>query len=143
MKNSLASTETVKNILESKGVKPSFQRISVLKYLLRENNHPSVDTIYKSLVPDIPTLSRTTVYNTLKLLSEKEVIATLTISDTDLRFDFISEPHDHFQCKQCGTIYDVQAGANLEEVKSINGHRVQEVQLHMKGICNQCLDKLN
>ena len=143
MKNSHASTETVKNILESKGVKPSFQRISVLKYILQENNHPSVDTIYKSLVPDIPTLSRTTVYNTLKLLSEKEVISALTINDSDLRYDFISEPHDHFQCKTCGKIYDIKAGANLSSLEVIDGHKIQEMQLHMKGTCKQCLEKLN
>ena len=29
-------------------------------------NHPTVETIYKELIDEIPTLSKTTVYNTLK-----------------------------------------------------------------------------
>ncbi len=143
VKNENTSTENVKNLLVEKGVKPSFQRISVLKYLLRENNHPSVDTIYKNLVPYIPTLSRTTVYNTLKLLSEKEVISTLTINDTDLRYDFINEPHDHFQCKTCNAIFDVKVGVDISGLKSIDGHQIQEIQLHMKGVCRQCLKEKN
>ncbi|KAA3620230.1 MAG: transcriptional repressor [Calditrichaeota bacterium] len=137
------SIENVKNLLEAKGVKPSFQRISVLKYLLQENNHPSVDTIYKNLVSQIPTLSRTTVYNTLKLLSEKEVISTLSISNTDLRFDFVGEPHDHFQCNTCGKIYDIYEISDFSELKTVDGHQVQEMQLHLKGTCNRCLESLN
>ncbi|MCA9732260.1 MAG: transcriptional repressor [Deferribacteres bacterium] len=143
MKNSPISIETVKNLLEAKGVKPSFQRISVLKYMLQKKNHPSVDMIYQNLITQIPTLSRTTIYNTLKLLNKKRVIASLSISDTELRYDYISDPHDHFLCKQCGQIFDIDALTEAMEPKEINGHDVHEVQVNAKGICSSCRAKMN
>ena len=41
--------------------------------------HPTVDEIYQALVDHIPTLSKTTVYNTLRLLMEHGVVRMLTI----------------------------------------------------------------
>ena len=53
--------------LEEHDVKPSVQRIAVMDYLMTHRTHPTVDEIYHALEKQIPTLSKTTVYNTLKL----------------------------------------------------------------------------
>lgn len=39
-------------------------------YLLKNHTHPTVDEVYVALCKVIPTLSKTTVYNTLRLFSE-------------------------------------------------------------------------
>jgi len=54
--------------LYKKDIKPSYQRIKIFEYLYHEMNHPTADVIFKNLVNDIPTLSKTTVYNTLKIV---------------------------------------------------------------------------
>ena len=56
--------------LISYNIKPSVQRIAIMDYLLAHKTHPSIDEIYLALCKDIPTLSKTTVYNTLKLFVE-------------------------------------------------------------------------
>ncbi len=135
----IISTEKLKNILQAKGVKPSFQRISVLKYIVEQKNHPSVDTIYASLIEMIPTLSRTTIYNTLNLLTEKDIITALTISDTEIRYDYVEFDHAHFQCKACGNIFDLDIVCETCKSESIGGHKILEKQVHLKGICINCL----
>ena len=45
------------------------QRIAIMEYLMDNPIHPSADDIYTALSPSMPTLSKTTVYNTLKLFS--------------------------------------------------------------------------
>ena len=55
--------------LQNHNIKPSVQRIAIMNYLIEHRTHPTVDEIYTALSPSIPTLSKTTVYNTLKLLS--------------------------------------------------------------------------
>ena len=134
------STEVLKNLLSSKGVKPSFQRLSVLKYLMDKKGHPSVDTIYQSLLPEIPTLSRTTVYNTLNLLTEREVVTALTIDDTEVRYDYIEEPHSHFQCLNCSRIIDIGLNSDIYSIESLDGHKVFEAQINFKGVCKNCLN---
>ena len=60
-----------KDILIENNIKLSIQRVEILNYLLLAKNHPSVDMIYLSLSNKIPTLSKTTIYNTLKLFVKK------------------------------------------------------------------------
>ena len=62
-------------------IKPSMQRIAIMEYLMEHPIHPSADDIYTALSPSMPTLSKTTVYNTLKLFSDnlkKDDVLTVT-----------------------------------------------------------------
>ena len=68
-------------------IKPSVQRIAIMDYLLKHHTHPRIDEIYMALCPDIPTLSKTTVYNTLKLFVEHGAARMLTIDERNACFD--------------------------------------------------------
>ena len=63
--------EAIIQKLSAHNIKPSLQRLAIYSYLLEKKNHPTVDMIYSDLHPSMPTLSKTTVYNTLKLFIEK------------------------------------------------------------------------
>ena len=69
-------------------IKPSMQRIAIMEYLMEHPIHPSADDIYTALSPSMPTLSKTTVYNTLKLFSEQGAALMLTIDEKNMRFSF-------------------------------------------------------
>ena len=94
--------------LVSHNIRPSAQRISIMGYLLTHRTHPTVDAIYNDLVKNMPTLSKTTIYNTLKLLEEHDAIIELTIDKKTAHYDGMTEPHSHFTCKSCGKIIDMQ-----------------------------------
>ena len=87
--------------LQTHNIKPSVQRIAIMNYLMEHHTHPTVDEIYTALSPSIPTLSKTTVYNTLKLLSEQGAAQTLTIDERNTCYDADTNPHAHFLCKRC------------------------------------------
>ena len=129
-------------ILEQHNIKPSVQRISILGYLMEHHTHPTVDEIYTALAPAIPTLSKTTVYNTLKILTGHGAALTLTIDDKYTCYDACTHPHAHFLCKSCGKVYDVmqQQDAMYSKDVCIEGFEVQEVHHYYKGICKQCLN---
>lgn len=88
-------------------IKPSVQRLAIMDYLLSHRIHPSVDTIYLALAKKYPTLSRTTVYNTLKLFVENGAAQMLTIDEKNVNFDSDLSLHSHFLCKECGRIFDL------------------------------------
>ena len=52
------------------GIKPYYNRMAVLEYLMAHPTHPTVDEIYEGLRGSMPTLSKTTVYNALRLMVE-------------------------------------------------------------------------
>ena len=131
--------------LQQYGIKPSVQRIAIMEYLLAHMTHPSIDEIYIALHPQIPTLSKTTVYNTLKLFVEQGAANMLTIDEKNACFDSLTKMHAHFQCKKCGAIYDIPSGSSPEyiEEKALanGGFTVSEVHRYYKGICPKCQSK--
>ena len=63
--------------LQKNGITPSHQRVMILKYLVENQCHPSVDQIFNALRDSIPTLSKATVYNTLNLFIEARLVRIL------------------------------------------------------------------
>ncbi len=133
----------VADILHRHHVPPSIQRITILKYLIEHPTHPNVDKIYTSLNHELPTLSRTTVYNTLKLLSDHKIVRTLTIDERNNCYDADVRPHAHFLCRRCGRIYDLgyTGGCDICNVGDRDGFHIEEAQLYYKGICRSCREE--
>ncbi|MGE0560725.1 MAG: Fur family transcriptional regulator [Flavobacteriales bacterium] len=128
----------IPNYLSENEIKPSYQRIKIFEYLYKEMNHPTVDVIYKTLAPEIPTLSKTTVYNTLKLFVDKGITSTVTIENNEVRYDAIVEHHGHFKCNICGKIVDIPLDfekLNLNELKDVS---IEKTHVHLIGKCNKC-----
>ena len=129
-----------KEVLESYGVKPSLQRMAVMQYLLDHSTHPTVEEIYSQLYPVMPTLSKTTIYNTLKLLVEKKAALMLTIDDRNTCFDGDVSLHTHFLCRKCGRVYDLPfTGDASALMKQETGHKIEEMQIYYHGVCEECL----
>ena len=131
----------IREFLEAKGIQPSFHRIKIYEYLLSKRNHPSVDEIYQELYNQIPTLSKTTIYNTLNLFAEKGLVTVLTIDGKETRYDAITESHAHFKCILCGRVYDVDVESDIFKIDNVDGHEVQEAHLYFKGVCKNCQNK--
>ncbi len=127
-----------KDILIKNGISPSFQRLQIYSYLKKNNIHPTANTIFTELKKQIPTLSKTTVYNVLKLLASKNLIREVKIEDNELRFDAILQEHGHFKCSECGKVKDVFYDKEfIEFVEKRN--KIIDIQFNIIGVCEDCL----
>ncbi|MCK4901966.1 MAG: transcriptional repressor [Thermoplasmatales archaeon] len=130
-------------ILKENSLKVTPQRLIVLKYLGEHFTHPTTDEIYQDLKANSPSLSKTTVYNVLEVLEKNGIIQSITISRSELRYDFKHGMHHHFLCKKCGRITDIDVECpNLGKMLEC-GHNVEEVHGYFKGICKKCMKKEN
>lgn len=121
------------------GIKPSVQRLAIMRYLLTHPSHPTVEDVYAALVPEVPTLSRTTVYNTLRMFSEKNAAQMITIDEHHVCYDGDVTKHAHFYCKTCNRIIDVFDKVSFPPVpRNIVGNEVDDVQFYFKGTCAEC-----
>ena len=127
--------------LLSFGIKPSVQRIAIMDYLMTHRTHPAIDEIYLALCEEIPTLSKTTVYNTLKLFVEHGAAQMLTIDERNTCYDADIQLHAHFLCKKCGKIFDLPASIEQTKVSVMDeeGFKVEEIHQYFKGYCPSCL----
>lgn len=129
--------------LREKGIKPSYQRKRIYEYLIDNRIHPTVNEVYNDLIKDIPVLSKATVYNTMKLFREKDLIDVIPIEGNEARFDLKDQrPHGHFKCDVCGNVFDVTLDIEPEEMmKDLSGFKVKEQNLNFRGICKYCNSK--
>ena len=135
------NSQYIKRILQTKGLKPTYQRLRVMEYLEKHEIHPTAEMIYRALVREIPTISKTTIYNTLNALLLKGLIHSITITGTETRYDYHQLPHHHFLCTHCGKILDIAVECPYLARKEVSGHRIEELHGYFKGICKECLKK--
>lgn len=132
-------------LLKENNLKVTPQRIKILKFLDNHRTHPTADEIYSSLKKEIPSLSKTTVYNSLDTLRDHRLIQSLSICESEHRYEFQQEMHHHFLCTKCGRIYDIDFKCpNIKQIRSeieSSGHHIDEVHGYFRGICKNCLQK--
>lgn len=120
-------------------IKPSVQRTAVMDYLMNNKTHPTIDEIYSALSPFMPTLSKTTIYNTLNLFVEKGAVLQLAIDEKNARYDADVSNHAHFMCKSCGKVYDLfDLNKELFTKPALEGFDIQTVEISYSGICGAC-----
>ena len=135
--------QEISNKLIQKNIKPSYQRIRILDYMANNLDHPTAERIYNDLLPEIPTLSKTTVYNSLRLFIEAGILQAVNLGDHETHYDYIVEDHGHFKCIHCGIIYDFTLGDDVFKNNYLIGFKVKEKYVYCKGICPKCLDNKN
>ena len=133
------SADTLMNIFKERNVRPSYTRMRIMEYLVTNRSHPTADEIYGSLVGEIPTLSKTTVYNSLNAFVEAGLARVITIEDNEARFDADVSDHGHFKCDKCGRIYDFPADMAGLHSKALSGFKVSQRDVYFKGVCPRCL----
>lgn len=133
-------TKLITEILGEKSIKPSYARIQIYKYLENFRSHPTVDEIYMYLLDEIPTLSKTTVYNTLNLFEEKKLVKVLSLDNLEKRYEIIDGDHIHFRCTICDKIYDIPYEEKSYLPAGYENFSVSEKHIFLKGICENCKD---
>lgn len=125
-------------LLIKSDINVSYQRMKIMEYLIGNENHPTVVDIYNDLKEEIPTFSKATVYNTMKLFEEKNLVQSISIKEEEVCFDPNISFHGHFLCKECGEIYDFPVVINdLEKIYEEN-FKIDNAHYYLKGTCPSC-----
>ena len=123
---------------KSLGLKLTPQRLAILEYLENNRSHPSAEDIYNALKPHFPSMSFATVYNTLEILVEKGLIKEICVESTKKRFDTYTQPHNHFFCKNCKKVIDIEKNEDIAIPKKLKNCEVKETQIMFLGLCPEC-----
>jgi Fe2+ or Zn2+ uptake regulation protein len=133
------SITSLKEYLIQNGINPSFQRLKIYEYLSNSTTHPTVDMIFNELTKEIPTLSKTTVYNTMNLFQDNGIVIGLTIESNEVRYDPDTSDHAHFKCFKCGGLFDIPIDGFIRYQDIAREHEVKERHIYLKGTCKDCL----
>lgn len=138
--------ERIKKQLHSKGYKLTPQREATLTILLeREEDHLSAEEVFLLVKERAPEIGLATVYRTLELLSELQVVDKINFGDGVSRYDLRKEGMDHFHhhlvCMECGSVEEIIEDLLTDIEKKVEDEwkfEVKDHRLTFHGICEKC-----
>jgi Fur family transcriptional regulator, iron response regulator len=109
----LLTGETLAAHLASHGVTPTSQRLKIAEVLFRKPQHLSAEQIMLAVNRQQPKVSKATVYNTLKLFSDKGLVREVIVDPARVFYDPTVGTHHHFYNADTGELTDIES----EQVK--------------------------
>jgi Fur family transcriptional regulator, iron response regulator len=103
--------EVVAERLRARGIVPTHQRIEIAFVLLERCEHLSADQILALVNARHAETSKATVYNTLRLFLDKQLIRELIVDPSRVFYDPNTTPHHHFYDVVTGQLTDIPADA--------------------------------
>lgn len=122
----------------------SKQREAIKEYLLSTTSHPTAETVYAHIQEQFPNISLGTVYRNLNFLVEHGEAQRLDMGDEHDHYDGNAAPHNHFYCRHCHRVLDLQMDsidhidliANAGFDGLIEGHTI-----YFTGLCPNCINQ--
>lgn len=96
----------IKQILRSRGLKATKQRMIIFEILKNSTEHPSAEMITKQLKKRGETMSLATVYNVIDTLEKHKLIMRVASCDDCMRFDANTKFHVHYKNTATGEVID-------------------------------------
>lgn len=129
--------------LRASGVKLTPQRRAICQWLANNDTHPSAASVYEALHEQLPGMSLATVYNTLTLLHELDLIHEVArAADGSVRYDPNTRPHLNLICTECGRILDQPVPTahleTLHQIAGTSGFHIVDANIAVHGVCQQC-----
>lgn len=137
--------EDLVSSLREEGFRITPQRVAILDYLLKTDEHPSAEFIHKIIKKKYPMVSLSTVYKTLDLLKEKKLVTEIEV-EGEARFDAHTDAHINLVCMKCGKIDDLDEDS-LDEIQTRAAKKskylILQGNFELIGYCNNCKTEFN
>lgn len=141
--------EQFKSLLKQHGLKVTTQRVAILEVLNnRPGKHLTAEEIYDYVKKKYPDIGIATVYRTIQMLSELNLIDKLNLGDGLVRYEISKKGkeetchhHHHLICLDCGNIYAFQDDLleTLEDrIRITMGFEVVDHEVKLYGHCKKC-----
>jgi Fur family ferric uptake transcriptional regulator len=137
--------EGIQSSLKKKGVRLTRQRRILLELIDRSGRHLDAEHLYQLAKERDPKINRVTVYRTLKLLKEGQLVDELDLMHYDGDQHYyetrMKQEHAHVVCLRCGKVEEFY-GEPLQrlrrQVESHFGFQVLVARTEVGGYCAHC-----
>lgn len=144
VKVALSPHERFNDYLQSRGMRNTEQRRSVLDCVFRQHDHFDADQLLERLPPKGKPgyVSRPTVYRTLGEFVDAGLLRKFVLDGRSVyEHDYGYPQHDHLYCSKCEKLIEFQSEELLKllgEVASSHRFQVRSHRLIISGVCEDC-----
>ena len=129
--------------LKERGLKSTGQRDDIARVFFDHGHHISAEELYAEVKKINPHVGYATIYRTLRLLKECELVSERHFDDGQARYEVVSEKHhDHFICERCGKIIEFE-NEGLERLQETVARELKVLltrhKMELYGLCADCL----
>lgn len=136
------ATETaLAEALRARGGRVTPQRLAIAKVVRETGGHVTAEAVFGEVSRRMPGVSLPTVYATLELLEELGQVRRVPAASGAVLFDARTDAHDHFICRRCGAVSDLDCGTDHAAVlgaAAARGFRPDDAQVVVSGLCADC-----
>ncbi len=138
--------EIFSDYLKENGLKMTRQRRLIVETFLYTDGHLSADELYEATRRKDPGIGYTTVFRTLKAMTECGLARETDLNDGRTRFErlYRRPKHHHIVCQECHKTIEFFS-PELEELQSSiaseYGLKPVQQRLQIYGICKECQEK--
>lgn len=122
-------------------MKQTRQKQTILETVQRMKTHPTADDVYKEICKQNQDVGIATVYRNLNAFAEKGLLRKVTLPNAADRFDYRLDSHEHFLCKSCGKLQDVEVQVEITPTQKALCY--DSYSLILFGLCEDCAKKNN
>ena len=119
--------------LKARGQRVTMPRLAVHRFVASAPKHVTAEDVHSEL----PSLSFATIYSTLDLLEQLELVRRVSTMDGVAVYDSRTEAHDHAVCRKCGRMFDVEA-VGVRAGAAPAGFQVEQAVVQFVGVCADC-----
>ena len=139
----MSNTE-IERTLESKGVRPTANRILIIKALVAAGRPMSLSELDSSMV----TVDKSSIFRALTTFREHRLLHVIDNGCDGVRYELCmchdhdtdSDIHVHFYCEQCRRTFCID-NVPVPPVPLPDGYRPTTANYMVKGVCPECVDK--
>lgn len=132
--------------IQKAGLRRTGQRDLIMEIFLRTEDHLTSEDLYWLVQKEDPSVGHTTVYRTLKLLTEAGLAREVRFGDNKTYYEhhYNHQHHDHMICTQCGKVIEFYS-ADIEELQDQMAEKFEfrptHHSLRLWGVCAECQKK--